>query len=80
MVQEFTEWLEIHKKDEHKCYGEKKSGFKTGCNGDEQTIEHINLHDPESVQKILNDFKAREEKKEQAKRIEENCVGIRFLN
>ena len=36
MVQEFSEWLEIHKKDEHKCYGEKKSGFKTGCNGDDK--------------------------------------------
>ena len=57
MILEFSEWIATNKDEVFKCYGEKKIGFKISCNGDEQSLEHIQLHDLETAQKIYKDAK-----------------------
>ena len=57
MILEFSEWIATHKDEVFKCYGEKKTGFRNSCNGDEQSLEHIQLHDLETAQKIYKDAK-----------------------
>ena len=65
MILEFSEWIANHKDEVFKCYGEKKTGFKNSCNGDEQSLEHIQLHDLETAQKIYKDAKEKEKSKEE---------------
>ena len=64
MILEFSEWIANHKDEVFKCYGEKKTGFKNSCNGDEQTLEHIQLHDLETAQK----YTKTQRKKKKAKK------------
>ena len=65
MILEFSEWIANHKDDVFKCYGEKKAGFKNSCNGDEQSLEHIQMHDLETATKVYKDAKEKEKNKEE---------------